>query len=295
MKILVTGAAGFVGQQVCKALVADGHDVVGSDLPSELHRVENCHWSKSGDVRDIVALRVAVDGCDAVVHLAGPVRGGAKKNPWISGVVQIAGTMNVAQVAQDAGVKKLLLASSFYVYDGMPPELAVTESTPLDLYRPEWFGQIKLISEYGCGQLFCGEQCWMRFGSAYGWSGSNVIADWLEVGLKGENLEVWGRGQRRNQYTYVDDVAAGVVIALDMTGPLNLIHPKQVSTGELAELLRREYSFDVSFDYDHGEGPSMPYMHSDLALNAGWSPRSLEQGIESMMRSRRQNGEVLDS
>jgi len=69
----------------------------------------------------------------------------------------------------------------------------------------------------------------------------------------------WGQGQRRNQYTYVEDIAEGCVLAINETNEIyNLISPEETTTGELAELLKRKYGFEVVYNYIQKEGPSMP-------------------------------------
>jgi nucleoside-diphosphate-sugar epimerase len=129
----------------------------------------------------------------------------------------------------------------------------------------------------------------LRFGSVYGYNplagGSNVIRTFLEMGLRGEPIVIWGPGRRRNQYTLLEDIVEGAIAALAASNEtFNLISPEETTTGELGLHLRERYGFDVVFDHDKPEGPSMAYMSSRKAQKQlGWRPTELEKGIEATM------------
>lgn len=127
----------------------------------------------------------------------------------------------------------------------------------------------------------------LRYGSAYGWGNcTNVVKTFLETALRGEPIEVWGQGRRRNQYTYVDDLAAGSLLSLHSVNEVyNLISPEETTTGELAALLKRRLGADVVYNTIQKEGPSMPYMSSRKAMQQlGWKPITLEEGVERMLQ-----------
>lgn len=118
---------------------------------------------------------------------------------------------------------------------------------------------------------------------------SCVIHEFLKEGLKGNPIVIWGRGERKNQYTYVGDIVDGSVKALDVSGEtFNLISPERLTIREIAELLCSKYGFNISFDTEKPEGPSMPYISPKKAMDIlGWKPLTLEEGIELTVKALR--------
>jgi UDP-glucose 4-epimerase len=283
MRIVVTGGAGFIGRAIVARLRDEGHEVIVADV-----RDDGSGTSRMLDVLDLEAVHEVVAGADAVYHLAGPVLETARSDPFGASRLQLDGTLNVLEACQRAAVPQIVLASSFYVYDGLPPEGIVNESSRLNTTGMELFGSLKVSAEqlvkayrHKGGPRFA----ILRFGSAYGWgAGSNLIQTFVEAGLRGETPEVWGVGLRLNQYTRVDDIARGAVAALSSDDEIfNLISPEETSTGEIALLLRDIFGFEVKFLRDKPEGKSMPYMSSRKAIrHLGWKPTPLVVGIKEL-------------
>jgi UDP-glucose 4-epimerase len=283
MKIVVTGGAGFIGRPLVQRLRQEGHEVVVADLkppPGE---------GKPVDILDFEQLRGVIDGADAVFHLAGPVLDTTRKDPFGSSLVQFTGTLNVLEACRTTSVDKILVASSFYVYDGLPPEGIVNETSRLDPSAMELFGALKLMAEqltlsYGTQYRF--KHVILRFGSAYGLGeGSNLIQTFLHSAVQEGKLEVWGPGTRMNQYTYVEDIAEGCVLALQAEDKIfNLISPEETTTGELAHLLGARFGIKPEFRVDKPEGDSVPYMSSRTAMRAlGWKPTPLPAALEYLV------------
>ena len=139
MRVLVTGAAGFVGQRLCRDLVADNISVRGlvrTTLRAPLlSGVELVY----GDVTEEHAMRVAMDGIDAVVHLAARVhvmRDNATDPLAEFRRVNVAGTCTLARAARDAGVKHIVFASSVKAVGeaSTSPWRSTTPAHPIDAY-----------------------------------------------------------------------------------------------------------------------------------------------------------------
>ncbi|TMD98779.1 MAG: NAD(P)-dependent oxidoreductase [Chloroflexi bacterium] len=295
MRIVVTGGSGFIGRALMRELQRGGHDAVAADVRTSdgLAGLSRCV-----DVLDVEQLKPAVAGADIVCHLAGPVLDTARSDPFWSSRLQLSGTLNVLDACRTAGVTKLVLASSFYVYDGLPAEGIVNESSRLDPSRMELFGSLKVAAEQlvlGYARKFGLTYVILRFGSAYGWGeGSNLVQAFLAAGLEGRVLEVWGRGLRSNQYTYVDDIARGCVAALEADNDIfNLVASDETATGELASLMCRRYGFEMRLLVDKTEGADFPYMSSRKALRRlGWVTTPLEEALDRLVEQQRSRSSV---
>lgn len=291
MKVLVTGGSGFIGSALISLLLKEDHEVVSVDIKEPYFKTENLEFKKL-DLLNLDDALSCLKDVDVIFHLAGVVLNVMRKEPYRSSGINVDITRNVLEACRLNSVNKVIFASSFYVYDGINENMIVNEATPLDTLNMELFGASKvfgesLIKEYN--RRFKLNYVILRFGSAFGFGkSSNVVQTFAEAGLRGEKIGVWGKGKRRNQYTYVKDIAKGCILAIDKENEIyNLISPEEITTGELAEMLCRKYGFEVVYDTTHKEGPSMPYMSSRKAISKlRWTTTSLEKGIEDMMEER---------
>ena len=288
MRVLVTGGAGFIGSWLVERLCARGDEVTIVDtVPAGHDGVRALQTS----VLDMAAMSHAIRHVDAVVHLAGFVRAGIRERPYEGANLQLQGTLNVLDACRANDVAHLAYASSFYVYDGLPADTTVDEETPLEPLRMELFGSAKLMGEalcmewaerYGLGTTI------FRPGPIYGGAGSSAVDEFVAAGLAGRTIEVWGSGERRNQYTYVGDLVDGIVAGLDHAGETyNLVAPDAVTFRWLGDHLAEEYGFRATFDETRPEGPSFPHISSQKAIERlDWSPRPLREGLCKMVDNR---------
>jgi nucleoside-diphosphate-sugar epimerase len=286
MHVVVTGGSGFIGTRLVEALCTLGHRVgVVDPVPCAVQGIELHRRSvlDPGDVQEVI------QGADAVIHLAGPVRDGVRRDPHGAATLQLQGTLNVLDACQLKHVPHFLLASSFYVYHGLPAPGMVDEQMALDPLKMDLFGSIKLMSEALCREYtrkYGLAHTILRLGSAYGPGGSNVIRTFLETGLQGKTLEVWGEGKRQNQYTFVDDLVNGIVAALDtFNETFNLCSLEVTTTACLAEMLEREFGFTVYFERTRPEEASIPVADPRKAMDRlNWRPISLREGLHMTFR-----------
>jgi UDP-glucose 4-epimerase len=293
MHVLVTGGAGFIGSWVVRRLQQRGDtvtvlDVMSPDDGAGPAPAGGVDFVK-GSVLDPDAVHESVRASDAVVHLAGFVRSGMCKQPYEGASLQLQGTLNVLEACRTHCVRRLGYASSFYVYDGLPPEDTVDETTPLDPAVMELFGSAKFMGELLCAEYARHDRpevTTFRIGPAYGGQGSSAMDDFVEAGLRGETIEIWGRGKRRNQYTFVGDVADAIVAGLDHGGgTYNVVSPEAIRLQDLAEMLK-EYQIKATFDPSRPEGPSLPYIRSDrAATELGWRPWPVAVGLRHVVQT----------
>jgi UDP-glucose 4-epimerase len=252
---LVTGGAGFIGSHVVDALLMSGSDVrVLDDFSTGREENLDGSWALAaqggaglqvieGDVRDEVRLRDAVDGCDALVHLAAvPSVAQSMADPVGCGSITHGGTVNAVRQAVEAGVERFVLASSCAVY-GDAAQLPITETTPPHPLSP--YAGAKLASEDVCADAADAGQltavC-LRFFNVYGprqdpgSAYSGVISRFLSAAAAGEPVTIYGDGRQSRDFVYVADVVAAIFAALRR--PLTGVSVLNVGTGRQTDLLQ---------------------------------------------------------
>jgi len=255
MDVLVTGGAGFIGSHLVKSLVGKGWDVVvlddfSSGKMKNLERLKGSGSLKTvkGDIRDRKVVGEVLDGVDAVFHLAAFVDpAGSVEKPLETNDINVNGTLNVLDGCVKNRVGKFIFVSSAGVYgDGNPLPLRETH----DLRPVSPYTASKISGEYYCKMFF---DCYgvssviLRFFNVYGpGQGANqyagVITKFVNSGLRGEPLTIYGDGTQTRDFINVEDVVAALLKALDFkssrTEVFNVCTGKPVSINDLASLVR---------------------------------------------------------
>ena len=232
MTVMVTGAAGFIGYHVSTALLARGETVLGVDdlnpyydVALKRARLERLEASAGFDFRrlDIAepgSLADASAGVDRVVHLA--AQAGVRHSlthPFDYQRANIAGHLEVLEFCRALdGLIHLVYASSSSVYGGnSKPPFSETDpvDTPVSLYAAT--KKADELMSYTYSHLYRLPQTGLRFFTVYGPWGRPDMAAWLftKAILAGKPITVFNDGDMRRDFTYVDDVVAGVLAALD--------------------------------------------------------------------------------
>jgi UDP-glucose 4-epimerase len=283
MRIGVTGGSGFIGSRLVKKLIEKGYEVINIDI---IPPAQNEFNFIKADITDLNQIKNALKNIDLLFHLAGSVVEKSRKKTYESFILDVLGTLNVLEACKANGINKIIFASSFYVYDGLNPKMVVNEMTPLDPRNMELFGASKLMCEtliLDYSKKYQLKYVILRFGPVYGWGNcTSVIKTFIEDGLSGQPIEVWGKGERKNQYTFVEDIVEGCILAMNKDNEVyNLISPEYVSIKEIAQILKDKYGFEVVFNPIQKEGPSMPYISPLKAMTElKWNYTPLEKGIE---------------
>ena len=226
---LVTGGAGFIGSNVVDALVRRGDRVRVLDDFSTGRR-ENLDAQQAvevveGDLRDAATVRRAVAGVDGVFHQAA-LRSVPRSvdDPLGSNQVNVTGTLVLLLACRDAGVKRVVYASSSSVY-GDDPALPKIETLPTRPISP--YAVSKLAAEHYCqtfARLYGLETVSLRYFNVFGprqnpeSKYSAVIPRFLAQALAGEPLEVHGDGEQSRDFTYIDNVVEGNLLAMAAPG-----------------------------------------------------------------------------
>ena len=229
MRVLVTGGAGYVGMCVVEELVAAGHDACVLDVL--LHRQEGLAQRLEGggaqvirgDIRDGEARRRALEGCDAVVHLAAIVGDPACAiDPELSHEVNVEGSRALADDAASAGVGHLVFASTCSNYGRMSdPNVPIDEEgelAPVSLYAEQKVGIEKEL--LGGGREGLSPTC-MRFATVYGVAPRMrfdlTVNEFTRDLWADRRLEVFGERFWR-PYVHARDAGRAVVTVLE-AGP----------------------------------------------------------------------------
>ena len=231
---LVTGAAGFIGSHVVEALLAGGHRVIGLDnfddfyprtvKESNLARVRDAPAFRlvEGDVRDAQLVAGLTTSDTVVVHLA--ARAGVRPSiemPELYASVNVLGTATVLEAARQAGARRIVYASSSSVYGDTAP-------VPFE----ETWPAVQPISPYAAtkraGELLCATYAHLyamrivalRFFTVYGprQRPDLAIHKFARLMAEGRPVPFFGDGSTERDYTYIDDIVAGVLRAADWTG-----------------------------------------------------------------------------
>ena len=235
MAVLVTGAAGFIGYHVAEALLARGEDVVGLDELNAYYdpRLKQARLDRlagrpgfrfvKGDIADEEALAGAAGQgtIDRIVHLA--AQAGVRysiENPRAYVRSNLVGHVNVLELARGlgAGLKHLVYASSSSVYGGndtLPFRVEDRVDHPLSLYAATKKADELMSHTYS--HLYGMPQTGLRFFTVYGPWGRPDMAYWLFTAalLEGRPIDVFAGGVLTRDFTYIDDIVAGILKVLD--------------------------------------------------------------------------------
>jgi len=239
MTILVTGAAGFIGYHVSRALMGRGESVIGIDNLNSYYdpKVKKDRLAELGklvggdfrfvraDFSDHEALDVALDGADIdrIVHLG--AQAGVRysiDNPRAYISANLAGHLNILELARHRRVCHLVYASSSSVYGGnesLPFRVEDRVDHPISLYAATKKAGELMSETYA--HLYRIPLTGLRFFTVYGPWGRPDMAMWIftKKMLAGEPIQVFNHGRMKRDFTYIDDIVAGVLAALDNPPP----------------------------------------------------------------------------
>ncbi|MCB9779944.1 MAG: SDR family oxidoreductase [Alphaproteobacteria bacterium] len=281
MRILVTGAAGFIGSHLTRTLLDSGHEVVGLDDLSSGHRsnlpVASPGWRfVLGDIRDPAACTVAMQGVQAVMHLAG--RNSVPRSladPFGAVQVNVAGSVNLLDAARVAGVRRFVYASSSSVYGDDPtlPKVEHLAHKPLSPYAASKASLEHLARAWS--------SCWglhtlgLRFFNVFGprqdprGPYAAVVPRFVEAALEGHRPTIHGDGSATRDFTYVDNATHALVLALrapeEAAGEaINVACGGRVSVLELWRGICAQTGFDEEPHFGPVRPGDMPHSHADI-------------------------------
>lgn len=231
MRIVVTGAAGFIGSHLCDRLVRDGYQVVGVDNFDDfydgavkranlIHLLETSNFELSqADIRDPVAMQKSIEGSDAVIHLA--ARAGVRPSFARTSLytdVNVTGTAVILETMSQLGIPRLIFGSSSSVY-GRGAETPFREDGGLgEAASP--YAATKVAGEMLCRNYSSRIESItaLRFFTVYGprQRPDLAIHKFARLILADQPIPVFGSLESFRDYTFVEDIVDGIVRALDV-------------------------------------------------------------------------------
>lgn len=229
MKCLVLGGGGFIGSNLCAALLAHGHQVrvfeyphVQSQCPP--HVINGVEWF-AGDFINPSDVDAAMQGCEVVYHLVSTsLPMGSNDNPAYDVESNLVATVRMLESAVRHRLKKVIFASSGGTVYGIPVDIPIAESHPTDPICS--YGIVKLAIEkylHLFHALHGLDYCVLRLANPYG-EGQRLVASqgavavFLHRALCDEQIEIWGDGTVTRDYIHISDVVSAMLNALDHTG-----------------------------------------------------------------------------
>jgi UDP-glucose 4-epimerase len=300
MKVLITGGAGFIGSALANHLVRLGHRVrVLDDLSAgDPSTLDSGIAFTRGDVRDIPKLWTLLRDVECVFHLAARVSVSESiLYPVEYNEVNVGGTVSLMTAARDAGVRRVVLASSGTVY-GEQEEQPVKETSMVRPPNP--YGVTKIASEYYCsaiGALYDIEVAMLRIFNAYGPgqavppSHPPVIPHFVRQALTDGTVVIFGSGKQTRDFIYISDVVDALTTAglTDSVNGLiiNVGTGQEVSIDDLLRKIENLLGRKVSSLHNPSQSGGVSRLVAEISLARKvleFEPRvSMDEGLRLML------------
>jgi UDP-glucose 4-epimerase len=250
MKILITGGAGFIGSNLAKRLVNDGHNVVVLDSLLRGNKLDKDTFNKllfiKGDVRDRSLVIEASKGVDMIFHFAAVLGVDiVADNPVETMDVEVIGTRNVVEAAEINNVKRIMYASTSGIYshsaivkNALTEEVLVDPRTSYAMAKR--YNEIYLASHHEERNL---NVISVRFFNVYGSNQDNrmVVPRFFEQAIENKPITVFGNGQQTRDFTYIDDTIESCVRLMNLDGChiVNIANEAEWNINDLASFIKK--------------------------------------------------------
>jgi UDP-glucose 4-epimerase len=282
-KYLVTGAAGFIGSSLVRALLDRGDEVRGIDnfatgrrenLTEVLSRID----FRQIDILDLDSLREACEGVDYVLHQAAiPSVPKSVLDPIGSNRANVDGTVNVLVAARDAKVKRVVYAASSSAYGDTPtlPKYEAMTPNPISPYAvAKLASELYMTSFYRCYGL---ETVCLRYFNIFGprqdpsSQYSGVLAKFSMQMLRGEQPTIFGDGQTSRDFTYIDNAVSANLLACSAPASecagrvFNCATGRRITLNEVFEALKQLTGYTGSVKYAPERSGDIKHSLADIS------------------------------
>ncbi len=302
--VLLTGAAGFIGWKTAEFLLKEGHKVIGVDNLNNYYDVRLKEYRKKDlekyenfkfypvDIENLQALEILFNDYkfDVVINLA--ARAGVRYsmiNPYVYITTNANGTLNLLNLTKKYGVKKFVLASTSSLYAGQP--MPFKEDLPVNTSISPYAASKKAaeVMAYTYHYLYGIDVSVVRYFTVYGPAGRPDMSifrfiKWID---EGKPIILYGDGSQSRDFTYVDDIASGTILATKELGYeiINLGGGKNpISLKRVIETIEAHLGKKAVIDYRPFHKADLKETWADIAKAKnllGWEPKvSFEEGIK---------------
>lgn len=306
---LVSGAAGFIASRVIELLLDAGHNVVGVDNMNDAYDVrvkeyrlkKLVHHPNFTFLRSDIAERKVFSDISplqqhkysAVIHLA--ARAGVRQsldNPWVYVDTNVTGTLNLLEFCREQSIPKFILASTSSIYGAnapLPTPETFNSDLPLQAYAATKKGAETLCHVYH--YLYGLDVTIFRFFTVYGPAPrpDMVMFRFTQWISEGRPVKVNGDGEQSRGFTYLDDIARGILLGLKPLGYeiINLGGHEVIKINDLIRMLETLTGKTAKIEYlpRHPADLSTNWANVDKAKQLlGWEPRiGLQEGVSRMV------------
>ncbi len=304
-KILLTGAAGFIGWKTGELLLEDGHEVVGVDNMNDYYDTRLKEWRLNQlkkypnfkfyevDIENLGALDVVFQDneFDRVINLA--ARAGVRYsliNPFVYLSTNAEGTLNLLELMRKYGIKKFVLASTSSLYAGqsMPFKEDLPVNTPISPYAAS--KKAAEVMSYTYHYLYGIDVTVVRYFTVYGPAGRPDMSifrfiKWIDEGTP---IELFGDGSQSRDFTYVDDIAKGTIKAAFKDVGYEIINlgggKNPISLNEVISKIEKYLGKKAKIDYKPFHKADLKETWADITKAErilGWKPEiDIDEGLK---------------
>ncbi|MCK4240972.1 MAG: GDP-mannose 4,6-dehydratase [Candidatus Atribacteria bacterium] len=313
-KVLVTGAAGFIGSKVSEMLLEDDFQVIGIDNINNYYDINLKLWRLNylkannnftfykttiENYKELKSI-FELNNFNAVINLA--AQAGVRyslKNPFIYLSANTVGNLNLLELCRKYEVHKFVLASTSSLYAGqkMPFKESLPVNTPISPYAAS--KKAAEMMAYTYHYLYGLDVTILRYFTVYGPAGRPDMATFRFIKwiMEGVPLEIFGDGCQKRDFTYIDDIARGTIRALKPLGyeiiNLGNNHPYKLS--ETIKLMEKYIGEEARFKYKDFHKADMKTTWADINKAQGlldwWPQVSLEEGVKRTVEWTKNNWE----
>jgi UDP-glucuronate 4-epimerase len=309
MKVLLTGCAGFIGRRVTEILLEKGITVIGMDNMNPYYDRELKKWRLRSlkrhkgfefhniDIENRHKLKTvfAANKFKYVINLA--ARAGVRyslQNPYVYFTTNAEGTLNLLEQMREFGVKKMVLASTSSLYAGkkVPYREDMNTEMPISPYAASKKAAEALLYTYH--HLYGIAGVILRYFTVYGPAGRPDMSYFRFIKLidEGKEIEVFGDGKQRRDFTYVDDIALGTIAAMETKGLdyeiINLGDSRPVELIYVIRLIENLLNKKAKIKFKPFHKADMFETFADIGKAKellGWQPAvKIEDGIERTVK-----------
>ena len=303
--VLLTGSAGFIGWKTAEFLLEKGYQVIGIDnlnnyydprlklwRKSQLEKYENFKFYQV-DISNFGALKVLFDSFnfDYVVNLA--ARAGVRysiKNPFVYMQTNADGTLNLLELMKEKGIKKFVLASTSSLYAGqpMPFKESLPVNTPISPYAAS--KKAAEVMAYTYHYLYGIDVSVVRYFTVFGPAGRPDMSifrfiKWIDEGTP---IKIFGDGTQSRDFTYVDDIAEGTILAMEKEVGYEIINlgggRNPISLKTIIEKIENLLGKKAKIEYKPFNKADMKETWADIEKAKkllGWEPKvDIDEGLK---------------